>query len=159
MNKLFSNLLLAVAGVLAISSCSDDSGNLTPPTPTEILTRTWRMAEIEVYENGEEVSNTEYLNLSVSFTQDGSIQDGGNYTVDRVTPAFPNTTGTWKWANPEIKRNILLDAGTEDEATLEVTEIQADLIIAEFTREGGVVNGRNSRTIPDRKFVITLRSI
>jgi hypothetical protein len=156
--KKITLLLSSILVVLAFSACDDESGNLTPPTTTELLTRTWRVESITVEENGEEVSASEYQNLSITFTKEGS------YTVDRLTDAFPQQSGTWEWENKDVQRNIVLDKGTDIEVILEVEEIQADLFEIYFKREGGIVSGRVAgtsagRTIPDREFTITFRSI
>lgn len=153
MNKFIFRLCLSVCATLLVFSCDDEAGNLTPPTPEALLTQTWRIQDITVYENGEEVSSADYSRTSITFNEDGT------YSVDVVSNAFPESSGTWAWANPDVKRNLMLDAGTENEVLIVVDELQADLLDIEFEREGGVVNGRTARTIPDRTFEITFRSI
>lgn len=151
--------LIALALLVSIGfiSCDQDESKVEPPTAEELIARTWVLKSISVQENNTEVDDvSEYDNLAIRFVYH---EDGNTYTVENASHAFTVASGTWRWANEEIKRDIIL---TEEgiDLYLTVNEIQADLLEITFEREGEIiVSGGRSMVIPDRVFIITLQNL
>jgi len=150
--KLAAFFVMAVALVFFAACTSDEDNRIDPPTAQEIIERTWLLETVEVTENGLAVTD-------VSTYDNSSLNIGeGTYAVQNGGDAFPNSTGTWRFANDEIEKDIILDEGTDDEVFVEVTSLQSDDFRFTFTREGGIVGGR-VEVIPTRSFTFRLRGL
>ncbi len=148
--------LLGITLILAIGllACDQENSRVEPPTTEELIARTWTLKSISVQENNTDVEDvSEYANLTLRIKADGT------YAVEQASHAFEVETGTWKWANEEVKRDIIL---TEEGIDLYVTvnELQADLLEISFEREGEIVSGEGRTVvIPDRVFEIILQNL
>ena len=82
----------------------------------------------------------------------------GTYAVQNGGDAFPNSTGTWRFASDDVQKDIILDEGSDEEVFVEVTSLQSDDFRFTFTREGRIIGGR-VEVIPTRTFTFRLRGL
>ena len=150
--KLAALFMMAVALVFFAACTSDEDNRIEPPTAQEIIERTWTLETLEVTENGLDVSDlSTYDNFSLVIGE-------GTYAVQNGGDAFPNSTGTWRFASDDVQKDIILDEGTDEEVFVEVTSLQSDDFRFTFTREGRIIGGR-VEVIPTRTFTFRLRGL
>lgn len=155
MKKFNSLFLVLIIGLVALAGCKKENIEVTPPTEEEIVAGTWRVESVEVFENGQKVTEgVNYLeNMTFRFDEDGT------YEVSLESNAFPQSTGTWGWESQTVKRNIVLDQGTATEVLLEVTKMEQDDFDFSFTRPEQEVAGGRVQTIPETTYYFQLRSL
>ena len=150
--KLAALFMMAVALVFFAACTSDEDNRIEPPTAQEIIERTWTLETLEVTENGLDVSDlSTYDNFSLVIGE-------GTYAVQNGGDAFPNSTGTWRFASDDVQKDIILDEGSDEEVFVEVTSLQSDDFRFTFTREGRIIGGR-VEVIPTRTFTFRLRGL
>jgi hypothetical protein len=112
-------LLLAINFILFIASC-DDGGSDTP-TRTELISKTWKVNDGNVFIDGVKDLSQDYSALRFSFTK------GGGYTF----VADDTQSGSWVFNASETM--ILLDGGDDEEEILGVAKLTAGELHITFT--------------------------
>lgn len=109
--------LLFLAAGLAISACKKDE-TPTPPTRTELLSKTWKPDTVLV--DGQ--------NLTLAF-QNFRARFDANGTFILSDPIFGSDTGQWVFRNNETQ--IVLDPGSDEEVwdinTLNATKLKVTI--------------------------------